>query len=65
MATNALISVICHDRSGLVADLAGRLFDLNRNLGDTTFAVLGEAAEFTCLAEIRDDLTLGSVKQEI
>ena len=65
MATNALISVICHDRSGLVADLAGRLFDLNLNLGDTTFAVLGDAAEFTCLAEIRDDLTLGSVKQEI
>ncbi|MBT6203913.1 MAG: ACT domain-containing protein [Alphaproteobacteria bacterium] len=65
MATNTLISVICHDRSGLVADLAGLLFNLNVNLSDTTFAVLGDAAEFTCLAEIPDGLTLDSVRGDI
>ena len=65
MASNALISVICHDRSGLVADLAGLMFDLNIDLSDTTFAVLGEAAEFTCLAEIPDGLALAAVKREI
>ena len=65
MASNALISVICHDRGGLVADLAGLMFDLNIDLSDTTFAVLGEAAEFTCLAEIPDGLALAAVKREI
>jgi len=65
MASNALVSVICHNHSGLVADVAGLMFDLNINLGDTTFAVLGEAAELTCLAEVPDDLSLDRVKKEI
>ena len=65
MAVNALISVLCHDRTGLVADMAARLFDLNVNLGDTTFAVLGEMAEFTCLAELPDSVALATVRAEI
>ncbi len=65
MTTNALISVICHDRSGLVADITGRLFDLNVQLGDTTFAVLGDAAEFTCIAEVPDSVTLEKIDQEL
>ncbi|MBC6441329.1 MAG: ACT domain-containing protein [Rhodospirillales bacterium] len=65
MTSNALVSVICQDHTGLVADVAGLLFDLNINLGDTTFAVLGEAAELTCLAEVPDDLSLDRVSDEI
>ena len=65
MATNVLISVICHDRNSLVADVAGRLFDLNIQLGDTTFAVLGDAAEFTCIAEVPGDVTLEAIEREI
>jgi glycine cleavage system transcriptional repressor len=65
MAKNALVTVIGPDRQGLVADLAGRLFDLNINLGDTTFAVLGEIAEFTCLAEVPEQVALGDVEREL
>ena len=45
MTTTALISIICEDHPGLIADVTGRLFDLGVNLGDTTFAVLGGGAE--------------------
>ena len=65
MAKNALVTVIGPDRQGLVADIAGRLFDLNVNLGDTTFAVLGEMAEFTCLAEVPDQISLADVDREL
>src|SRR5262245_7561107 len=49
MAKSALVSVICEDRTGLIAAITGRMFDLGINLGDTTFAVLGTGAEFTTL----------------
>lgn len=65
MSTNVLISVICQDRGSLVADMAGRLFDLGANIGDTTFAVLGNMAEFTCLAEIPDSVALENVRDEL
>jgi glycine cleavage system transcriptional repressor len=47
-----LISVLAADRTGLVAAITGCLFDLGANLGDTTFAVLGEGAEFTSVADL-------------
>jgi glycine cleavage system transcriptional repressor len=65
MAKHALITVIGPDRQGLIADLAGRLFDLGVNLGDTTFAVLGEMAEFTCLAQLPDQVGLADVEREL
>jgi len=65
MARNALISIICADRKGLVADIAGHLFDLHLDLGDTTFAVLGEMAEFTCIASVPDGLTLKQIEKDL
>ena len=65
MATTALISIICADRTGLIADIAGRLFDLGADLGDTTCAVLGGAAEFTTVAELPDGLSLKTVEGEL
>ncbi len=65
MTAVCLISVICRDRAGLVADMAGRLFDLDANLSDTTFAVLGDMAEFTCIAEIPDEVATARVRQEL
>lgn len=52
MTVNALVSVSCPDRVGLVSATTGCLFELGVNLGDTTFAVLGEAAEFTSVVEV-------------
>ena len=63
MANNtALISVMCPDRVGLVADIAGCLFDLGGNLNDTTFAVLGGGAEFTSVCEFPPDVSLADVE---
>ena len=52
MADTALVSIICEDYAGLIAEVTGHLFDLGVNLGDTTFAVLGGAAEFTSVCEL-------------
>jgi glycine cleavage system transcriptional repressor len=65
MPTNLLVSVICPDRVGLVAALTGRLFDLGANLADTTFAVLGEGAEFTAVAEFTEETPPETIEAEI
>jgi len=65
MASNALISIICADRKGLIADIAGHLFNLGLDLGDTTFAVLGEVAEFTCIAAVPGGLTLEQIEADL
>jgi len=54
MAYHALVSIFCPDRVGLVAAVAARLFDLGANLGDASFTVLGEGAEFASLCELPD-----------
>ena len=55
MAYNALVSILCPDRVGLIAAVTGMLHDLGANLADTTFAVLGQAAEFTGICELPDE----------
>jgi glycine cleavage system transcriptional repressor len=63
--STALVSIICEDHPGLIADVAGRLFDLGINLGDTTFAVLGGGAEFTLVARMPDRVGLGDLQKEL
>ncbi len=65
MANTALISIICADKPGLIADVTGLLFDLGVNLGDTTFAVLGGGAEFTLVAKLPGDMTLPAIEEEL
>ncbi|MBC8270125.1 MAG: ACT domain-containing protein [Rhodospirillaceae bacterium] len=65
MATNALVSIICTDRVGLVSAITGLLYDLGVNLGDTTFAVLGGGAEFTTVCELPDSLELGELEKTL
>jgi glycine cleavage system transcriptional repressor len=50
--STVLVSVFCSDRTGLVAAITGRLFDLGANLGDTSFAMLGSGAEFTSVCDL-------------
>ena len=64
-ANNALISIICQDSAGLIADVTGRLYDLGVNLGDTTFAVLGGGAEFTLVGKLPADVDLAEVEREL
>lgn len=65
MGLTALISIICADRPGLIAGIAGRLYDLGANLGDTTFAVLGGGAEFTAVCELPRGISLEAVEREL
>jgi len=65
MARPFLISVFCPDRTGLVAAVTGRLFDLGANLGDTTFAVLGDASEFSTVCTLPDSVAPGQVASEL
>jgi glycine cleavage system transcriptional repressor len=65
MPNIALVSVLCQDHPGLIAAIAGRLFDIGANLGDTTFAVLGGAAEFNSVCELPDAVPLASVEKEL
>ncbi len=65
MPRTYIVNVACEDRTGLIAAIAGRLFDLGGNLGDTTFAVLGTGAEFTALVDLPDHLGAEEVRTEI
>lgn len=60
-----LVSVFSPDRTGLVAAIAGRLFELGGNLGDTSFAALGSGAEFTSVCTVPDDLTPADVETDL
>jgi glycine cleavage system transcriptional repressor len=57
-----LISFFAPDRTGLVAAVTGRLFDLGANLGDASFAVLGTGAEMSAVCEIPDTLTADALE---
>jgi len=57
-----LISVFCPDKTGLVAGIAGALFELGGDLGDTTFAVLGGGAEFNAVTEFPDDVEQSEIE---
>jgi glycine cleavage system transcriptional repressor len=66
MATHtALVSIMCEDRPGLIADVAGRLYELGINLGDTTFAVLGGGAKLTLVAKLPEDITIADVEEDL
>ena len=60
-----LVSLWCADKTGLVAAVTGRLFDLGANLGDTTFAVLGGGAEFTSVCDVPDHASPKDVEAEL
>src|SRR5579885_3356208 len=65
MTTVALVSVLCEDNPGLIAAITGLLFDIGANLGDTTFAVLGGAAEFNAVCELPETVPLDSVESQL
>ena len=65
MARTARIAISCPDRTGLVAAITGRLFDLGANLADTAFAVLGQGAEFTAVCDFPDTVDLAGVEADL
>ena len=65
MSKTALISVTGEDRLGLISELTARIFDLGGDLGDTTFAVLGTAFDFSAVVEFPDPSVLEEVGREL
>ena len=63
MASIALVSILCRDRVGLVSAIADHLFSAGINLRDTTFAALGQGAEFTSVCELPDDFSVGDLER--
>ncbi len=62
---NVIVSIFCQDRVGLIAAITNRLFDIGINLGDTTFAVLGEGAEFTAICALPEEISIQNVETEL
>lgn len=63
--TTVLISIFCPDRTGLVAAITGRLFEIGANLGDTSFAMLGSGAEFTSVCELPADVPASELEADL
>ncbi len=62
---NVLVSLFCPDRTGLVAAITGRLFEIGANLGDTSFAVLGAGAELTAICSIPDHIPPETLRDDL
>jgi len=65
MSRVVLITLMGSDRVGLISEVTGRLFDLGANLGDASFAVLGESCKFTCLADVDEALSATDITREL
>ncbi len=65
MARDIRIAISCPDRTGLLSALTGRLFDLGADIGDTSFAVLGQTAEFAAVARLPEGLAEDDVAEAL
>ncbi len=63
--STVLISIFCPDRTGLVAAITGRLFEIGANLGDTSFAMLGSGAEFTSVCDLPADISAADLETDL
>lgn len=54
MTHHVRISIACRDDRGLLAAVTGKLFDLGADLGDASFALLGEEAQLVCVCALPD-----------
>jgi glycine cleavage system transcriptional repressor len=59
----ALVSILGPDQVGLVASIAGELFDSGVSLRDTTFAALGAGAEFTAVCDLPEEVSPEAVEE--
>ena len=63
--SNVLVSVFCPDRTGLVSAIAGYLFEIGANLGDTSFAVLGGGAEFSSVCLLPSHISIEALEADL
>lgn len=65
MSHELLVTILGPDRVGIVAAVAGRLYDLGGNIGDVSFAVLGASFDFSATAELPDQTGAAEVEREL
>jgi predicted amino acid-binding ACT domain protein len=65
VAHDVRIAISCPDRTGLLSAITGCLFDMEADIGDASFAVLGSAAEFTTVATLPDTLAANEVSDAL
>jgi len=63
--SSLLISIFCPDRTGLVAAITGRLFEIGANLGDTSFSMLGAGAEFSTICDVPEELEPTEIEADL
>ena len=59
------ISITAPDRLGLISAITARLFDLDANLADTSFAILGTGCEFTAVCDMPGDTSVEAVARDL
>lgn len=65
MSQTLAIRIDCPDRTGLIAAVTGRLFDIGADLGDTAFHAVAGRAEFSTLCHLPDSVTVEEVRGEL
>jgi glycine cleavage system transcriptional repressor len=63
--STVLIAIFCPDRTGLVAAITARLFEIGANLGDTSFSMLGSGADFSSVCEIPADISAADIETDL
>lgn len=62
MSSTAIVTVLCPDRTGLVAAITAALSEMGANLADTSFSVLGGGADFSCICELPAGLDIAELE---
>lgn len=61
MPSTSIVTVLCPDKTGLVAAITATLSEMGANLADTSFSVLGGGADFSCICEMPAGLEIGEL----
>ena len=65
MAQEIRISFVGPDRTGLISHITNYLSDEGVNIGDITFAVLGDHAELTLIHALPKGVTMEEIKKDL
>ena len=65
MTTTAIVTVLCPDKTGLVAAITAALWETGVNLTDTSFSVLGGGADFSAVCELPPELDIADLKRAL
>lgn len=65
MTQTLVIRIDCPDRTGLIAAVTGRLFDIGADLGDTAFQAVAGHAEFSSVCQLPDSVEASVLQGEL